>query len=105
MNQLRLKLIDLVDQNHKLCSALSLADIDDTSVSVEEDYDKVLTNFPFQSPTSVYISKKNMTPGSIVSHQPSIDPPEDRPTPIRPSSEIIRPSSESPHQSDREEEV
>mmetsp|Transcript_32523 Transcript_32523/g.78940 ORF Transcript_32523/g.78940 Transcript_32523/m.78940 type:complete len:567 (+) Transcript_32523:111-1811(+) len=124
MNQLRLKVMELVDQNHKLCSALSLADIDDTSMSAggeeEEQYDKVLTNFPFQSPmasASIYShtpsSKRQqqhmMTPGSVVSYQPSIDPPEDRPIPIiRPSSEpapVIRPSSDnSPPSSDPEDQ-
>lgn len=90
MNQLRLKLIALVDHNHMLCSALNLADIDDTSISGEEDDDKVLTNFPFQSPTASmysYISKQRMTPGSVVSYQQSLDPPEDRPTPMRPAAE------------------
>ncbi|CAJ1959814.1 unnamed protein product [Cylindrotheca closterium] len=101
MNQLRLKVIELVEQNHNLCSALSLADIDDSSMSGEEGDDKVLTNFPFQSPTaaaSVYshISKKNsMTPGSVVSYQPSIDPPEDKPT-----SSTRPPASDSPPQSE-----
>jgi hypothetical protein len=89
MNHLRIKLIQLVDQNHKLCAALSLADIDDASSSWEEDEEKkVVSNVPFQSPTGSthgYISdkfgKNNNTlnsvdtPNSVVSHQPSIDPP------------------------------
>lgn len=103
MNQLRIKLIELVDQNHKLCSVLSLADID-SSIEGEEEDDQVLTNFPFQSPmasASVYshISKKHMTPGSVVSYQPSVDPPEDKPIFVRPSSD--RPPS--PPSSDPEE--
>lgn len=89
MNHLRIKLTQLVDQNHKLCTALSLADIDDVSLSWEEDLDdnkKVVSNFPFQSPTATggpygYISDKSVknstTPNSVVSHQPSIDPPAD----------------------------
>eukprot|EP00980_Cylindrotheca_fusiformis_P012881 scaffold3208_cov107-Cylindrotheca_fusiformis.AAC.2 len=82
MNHLRIKLAQLVDQNHKLCAALSLADIDDVSLLEEDEDKKIVTNFPFQSPSGAYgyisdfkSARNGTTPGSVVSHQPSIDPP------------------------------